>query len=155
MSELIFLKQYDGQTVEDLIALEDTHRIDSLVCAFEEALWNKANRNGLESLTEEEYIVLAVETMEQQVMNGGFSHFAHNNLTYAADIVEALQRIGCPVSAKITETALAAIRLPELIRDPERDRVIGECNEQFFRYPEDIARSLFAFIKANKGRISF
>ena len=58
MSELIFLKQYDGQTVEDLIALEDTHRIDSLVCAFEEALWKKANRNGLESLTEEEYIVL-------------------------------------------------------------------------------------------------
>ena len=108
-----------------------------------------------DKLMVEEYIVLAVETMEQQVMNGGFSHFAHNSLTYAADIVEALQRIGCPVSAKITETALAAIRLPELIRDPERDRVIGECNEQFFRYPEDIARSLFAFIKANKGRISF
>jgi hypothetical protein len=165
MSDLIFLKEYDGQTVEELVALEGTHRVDSLVCAFATALWTKANRHGLESLTEEELIVLAVETMEQQVMNGGFWHFVLHNLTYAADIVEALQRIGCPITAAITATALEAMRLPELTfeavwearerEDPERDRVIGECNEQFFRYPEDIARALYEFIKVNIGRISF
>ena len=33
-----FLNRYDGQTVDELIQLQKTHRIDSIVLAFEAVL---------------------------------------------------------------------------------------------------------------------
>ena len=42
MTEPVWLDEYSGQTVDELISLESTHRIDSLVLALEEAIDQKA-----------------------------------------------------------------------------------------------------------------
>jgi len=44
MADLIWLDGYSGETTEQLLALERTHRIDSLILAFEQALGQKETR---------------------------------------------------------------------------------------------------------------
>ena len=165
MPEPTWLEGYSGETVEQLLALEGTHRIDSVVLAFEQALDQKAAREGSEGLTTEEQTVLAVEALEREVNNGGYHQFFVNTMEFAPVIVQALRRIGCPKVAAITEDAIGALRLPVLsvgeiekvIYDDDdiRDKALGECDAQFFEYPECIEGQLFAFIKANKSKISF
>ena len=46
---------YDGQSTDDLLALEGSHRIDSLVVAFEEAIQQQATSRPLSS--EERYVL--------------------------------------------------------------------------------------------------
>ena len=61
---------YSGQSADQLLSLEGMYRIDSLVRAFEQAITQKAQRGGVQSLTDEERIVLAVEALEREVNNG-------------------------------------------------------------------------------------
>ena len=58
-----FLESYGGQTIQQLIAMKDSHRIDSLVLAVEQALGSKPESE----LSEQERVVLAVEAMEREV----------------------------------------------------------------------------------------
>ena len=160
MAEPIFLEGYSGQTVDQLLALETTHRIDSLVLAFEEAIGRKDASNESGTLTLEETTVLAVEALEREVNNGGFHQFFINTMEFAPVIVDALQRIGCPKNAAITEQAVKALCLPELSvpeiekiiyeDDDQRDKMLDECDARFFEYTENIAAQLFSYIKANK-----
>jgi len=163
MPELTWLDGYSGETVEQLLALEGTHRIDSLVLAFEQAIDQKAAREGSGSLTVEEQTVSAVEALEREVNNGGYHQFFVNTMEFAPVIVHTLRRIGCTKAAGITEDAIAALRLPSLSvgeiekviydDDDQRDKALGECDHRFFEYPESIENQLFAFIKANRSKI--
>jgi len=65
-----FLEGYSGQSTDQLLSLEADYRTDSLVLAFEQAIIQKAERNGVKSLSDEERIVLAVEALEREVNNG-------------------------------------------------------------------------------------
>jgi hypothetical protein len=109
MADLQWLDSYSGQTLDELLALTDEYRVDSLVVALEQALQQKAARAGGESLSIEETIVLAVEALEREVNNGGYSQFfVNSSCVYTPLIVDALRRIVCPVSANITEHAIQA-----------------------------------------------
>src|ERR1700722_14768800 len=61
MSDLPFLQNFSGQTVEQLLSLEGEYRIDSLVLVFEDALGKKAFREGDHALNADEVVILAVE----------------------------------------------------------------------------------------------
>jgi Domain of unknown function (DUF4375) len=151
MTELEWLDGYAGQTTEELLALRSTHRIDSLVLAFEQALDRKAGREGPESLREEERVVLAVEALEREVNNGGFLQFFDNSSQeFAPVIVGALRRIGCPRNADIARRAVAALALD----DAERNDALEACDQEYYRCDEDIAGRLFDFIAANRGKIT-
>jgi len=79
-----------GQT-EQLLALEGKYRIESPVHAFEQGISQKAEREGRQSLTEEERIVLAVEALEREVNNGGYDQFfVNSSREFARIIVGAL-----------------------------------------------------------------
>jgi Ni,Fe-hydrogenase I small subunit len=67
-----FLDSYEGQSTEELLALEREYRVDSLVLAFEQAIQNKSP----DSISTEESYVLAVEGLEREVNNGGYSQFS-------------------------------------------------------------------------------
>src|SRR6202035_5656818 len=98
-----------------LLALEHEYRIDSLVCAFEEALLKRSFRDGVLAINDEERVVLAVEALEREVNNGGYSLFFENSTReFAPIIVQALVRIGCPRTAEITQRAIDALHLPTL-----------------------------------------
>ncbi len=164
MAELIWLDGYSGETVEQLLALEGTHRIDSLVLAFEQALNQKAFRDGDRSLTDEERVIPAVEALEREVNNGGYDQFFVNSPEYASGVVTALRKIGCPRTAEITQSAISALGLTTLDVDAigeviyaenaDRDNTLNECDLRYYDNDEDIAGRLFAFIKANKDKIN-
>ena len=65
MADLQWFEGYTGQSTEDLLALEGTYRIDSLVLAFEEGIGQKATAAGDDVLTSTETAVLAVEALER------------------------------------------------------------------------------------------
>ncbi len=97
-----------GKSVDELLAITNGNEIDFLQ-ALEMALRQKAERVGVDDMTEEEIIVLAIEAMEREVNNGGYSQFfVNSSREYTPIIVHALLRIGCPETAKLTERAMKA-----------------------------------------------
>ena len=155
---------YSGQNTEQLLSLEGEYRTDSLVVAFEQALDQKSEAQGLENLTLEEQVVLAVEALEREVNNGGYSQFFTNSsVEHCSDIVMSLELIGCPKTADMTKLALKALNVPRLsagtiqaslaTESDERDEALSECDDLYYDSGEDIAGRLFAFIKANKSPI--
>src|SRR5262245_14810776 len=110
MTELQWLDRYNGQSLAELIAMEQTHRTDSLVLALEQAIAQKAARLGEERLTEEERIILAIEALEREVNNGGYGQFfVNSSREFTPVIAHALRRIGCPKTAEITEEAVRIV----------------------------------------------
>jgi hypothetical protein len=156
-----WLEMYDGQSTGELLAMRDGYRIDSLVVAFEEAIWRKP----AESLTRGERYVLAVEALEREVNNGGYSQFFLNSRSAFLDvIVEALQAIGCPQTAAITRDAIDALGLPPgatderveqtvLSEEPKMKAAFDRCDDRYYEGSEPIADRLFDWIDANRDAI--
>ena len=46
MPDLLWLDNYSGETTDELLAMEGRYRTDSLVLVFEQALEQKAAREG-------------------------------------------------------------------------------------------------------------
>jgi len=162
MSEQDFLETYDGQSLDQLLAMESTHRIDSLVLAMEAALEQKAKRGPL---SPEERIVLAVEGLEREINNGGYDQFFLNSSKeYARDIEAALRSIGCHQHAEIAKRAIAALKItgtitPGAIEHAQAaggeeltDR-LNELDNEYFGCDEPIADRLFTFVKQNRSKI--
>jgi len=166
MEDKTFLEQYNGQSVDDLIALEDTHRLDSIVLAFEAALDQKRAQLGDDSISEAEWVILAVESLEREVNNGGFDQFFTNmSYEFVPHIVNILEKISCPNVAVITKKAIDALRLQKYDFDSIDERVneddsvlktiLARCDEEFYEYPDDIESRLFAHVKENRKSIRF
>lgn len=164
MSELRWLDEYSGQSVDELIALSANYRTDSLVLAFEQALEQKAARVGDDKLTAEEQVILAIEALEREVNNGGYGQFFVNpSREYMLIIVDALRRISCPKTAEITQQALNIVQEIPMTdyeieygtweENEDRQNELSECDRMYFEAPENIEESLFAFIKASRAQI--
>ena len=77
---------------------------------LEVAIEQKMERVGGNHLTIEERTVLAIEGLEREVNNGGYSQFFTNSSgQYAPIIVDCLLRIQCPKTAALTQKAIAAL----------------------------------------------
>ncbi len=155
-----FLDRYEGQSTEELLALDRTFRVDSLVLAFEQAIQGKSP----ESISIEESYVLAVEGLEREVNNGGYSQFFGNSSGEFASIIEAaLRAVGCPKTADITRDAIAALRVETLTaevvaaaavnEDESVQQALAACDDRYFANDEPIAERLFRWIAANKDRV--
>ena len=166
MAATRFLQGYAGQGVDELIALAGEYRVDSLVLAFEQALRERADRDGLAALGEAEVTILAVEALEREVNNGGYHQFFLNTPAYAPVIVASLQRIGCPKTAAISAEAVSMLGLRAPFGADDVDRAIqgddgatlvttlGErCDAAYFDNDEPIADRLFAYIGANRESV--
>lgn len=161
----IFLEHYSGQTLEELIALAPTHRLDSLVLAMEQALEQREVREGSAALTREERIVLAIEAFEREVNNGGFGQFFTNSSNeYAAGIEADLRAIGCLQVASIASQALKALKIRGAVTPQSIEQAVeagGEsleehlaaCDSEFFALGEDLAPRLFAFVQKNAAKV--
>ena len=161
-----WLEGYSGQSVEELLSLQGKYRTDSLVLAFEQAIRQRAEREGMQSLTDEERIVLAVEALEREVNNGGYHQFFTNSSReFAPTIVAALQRIGCKKTATITRKAIKALGTRDLAADAIDAAMAGDdeqrlahlngCDDSYYKGVEAIADRLLAFIQANKTSVRF
>jgi hypothetical protein len=161
-----FLEGYSGQSIDELIAMAADYRLDSLVLAVEQALQQGLDRERLCGLSEAELTVLAVESLEREVNNGGYHQFFLNTPEYAPSIVAALRRIGCAATADITAQAIALIGLREpvtpeqveaaLRKDPGGRLVevlVDQCDGRYYDSGEPIAERLFDYIRANRQAI--
>ena len=160
-----WLEWYSGETTQQLLSLEGKYRTPSLVLAFEQAISQKAEREGTPRLTDEERVVLAVEALEREVNNGGHDQFfVNSSREFAPIIVGALQRIGSKKTANITRKAIEALGIRDLksdaieavmgTRDEKRLAKLNGCDESYYKSTEAIVDRLFAFIKANQASIN-
>ncbi len=118
-----YLDSYAGQSTEELLALEREFRVDSLVLAFEQAIQGKS----ADSISTEESYVLAVEGLEREVNNGGYSQFFGNSSGEFAPLIEAaLRAIDCPKTADITRDAIAALRVKALTTEAVAGAALNE-----------------------------
>lgn len=161
MQDKAFLESYDGQSTDELIALENRYRVDSIVLAFEQALSTK------DSPTAEERVVLTVEALEREVNNGGFSQFFENSSSeYTPWVVESLIAIDCPKTAELMRDAMDVLKIDdnssaESIEDAVFDATesqidqLSRLDDAYYRGDEEpISDKLFAFIKRNSSAIS-
>ena len=159
MSEKQWLDESGGRSVDQLLELANTHRIDSIVLAIEGALMAKPE------VSSSEEVVLAVEAMEREVNNGGFEQFFSNSSNlFAPVLVSALERIGAVKTAEIAKRASRALgAAPEwtaeqfegaalAANEPTRAE-LNACDEAYYVAGEDIADRLFDFIKRNRAEI--
>jgi Domain of unknown function (DUF4375) len=165
MAQLPFFR-YAGEAPEALFALAASHRIDSLVVAFEDALEEKRSLAGPGALSVVELDVLAVEALEREVNNGGYHQFfVNSSREFACDVVAALTRIGCPGTAAITGRAIAALGGTsltaadaggEIVRDDAaRDTELDACDSAYYAAGENIAGALFSYLLANRADVRF
>ena len=143
---------YAGQTTPELIACKTSHRIDSLLRAFEQGIQNKLDQQ--EKISSEERVILAVMALQREVDKGGHQQFFLNSSRQFVPVIESsLLRIGCDETAAIIADAIAALG-PEGIHgeDPVRDKILQDCDERFYQTGE-IELNLFHFVEANQERI--
>jgi hypothetical protein len=166
MKEKSFLERYGGESVEELLALERTHRIDSIVGVFESLVDARRETLGDASINRVERTILVIEALEREVNNGGYHQFFLNSShEFAGDVVQALEEIGCPQHAEIAKQALARLGIeggvtPEKVQEKIQGDDDGELidalephADAYYACEEDIAGRLFAFIRANQGSI--
>lgn len=166
MAELKWLDGYSGQSVGELVALASEFRVDSIVLAFEQAIQQTIDRDDLSQLNEAELTILAVESLEREVNNGGYHQFFLNTPEYAPFVVAALKRIGCPKTVHISDLAISLIGLRQpftakqveaaLDRDPDGKLIevlIDQCDRPYDDSGEPIADRLFMYISTNRGSI--
>lgn len=166
MPKAPWLPTYSGQTTEQLIALRDQYRIDSIVAAFETALREKAARLGSwGGLANAERVVLAVEALEREVNNGGYAQFFLNAAQFLSDIVGALDQIGCGDVARLTEQAIgllgvetdatvAEISNAEAKLDDIAMQRLNDCDASYQQIGGDLADPLFNFIVLHRRQIA-
>lgn len=157
-----WFEMYGGQSTDELLSLEGDYRIDSLLLAFEEAIQQKAPS---QTVSREERYILAVEALEREVNNGGYSQFFLNSSHDFIDVIEeALVAIGCPEAASITQAAIASLAIEgeptgekaEAVMLAEDDAIVQAlfaCDDRYFENDEPIADRLFAWIKRNRAAV--
>ena len=156
-----FLESYGGQSIQQSITMKNTHRIDSLVLAVEQALGGRTEPE----LSEPERVVLAVEAMEREVNNGGYRQFfVNSSREFTVFLVRALELIGCPKCAAISAEAIAVLELPEQFDADTVERAVcglpdesgeklGDCDSRYYANDESIEERLFAFIEEHQDDI--
>lgn len=158
-----FLNTYSGQSLDDIILLQESHRIDSLVLAIESAL--ETRKEAGDEMSAAELNILAVESFEREVNNGGFSQFFYNSsVEYAPIIVDALRQIDCQASADLAQKAIAILAVSSLDAetieqrmDPDDEaleQALGELDDIYYNSEEAPAYSLFEYIKTNRDSIN-
>jgi hypothetical protein len=174
MSRLPFLEKYEGQTIDEIIALRGRYRDDSLVLAIESALIERENWHDLDnerieraflSLTKTERVIMAIEAMEREVNNGGYAQFFMNSSKHFAPYIgQALQTIGCTEFEGLMTNAIAELRLPQEFDGEDCDSALTslreeispklqELNERYYQTLEPVCDKLFSYIEHHKSEI--
>jgi len=149
---------YTGQDTAQILACKSTHRIDSLLCALEQAIELRQNRNPEVTTTPDEDTLLAIMALQREVNNGGYHQFfANSSSKYALTIVAALESIGCDATATLTQKAIDALGVRPLTAhaieasvlkpDRKRDRALNALDKQFYKIFE-IEPKLFSFVES-------
>ncbi len=156
----VFLDAYGGQSTDELLDLQETHRIDSLVLAFEEAI---ARKRATQDITPEERNVLAIEALEREMSNGGYGQFFRNTSSeFTSVVVAALRAIDCPKAAINSQDAIDSLHIEgpltpsnveHAMNDPSVRQRLAECDVLYRSNDESITPQLFRWIEEHSTKI--
>ncbi|MFC5863341.1 DMP19 family protein [Acidicapsa dinghuensis] len=165
MNKLPYLQDYSGQSLDESISLHGSVQTYSINFAIERALDRQFGYEDSPLLTNYQRVILAVQNIEREVMNGGFNLFFLNSSSeFVRYVVDALQQIDCPKTAGLARRAIETLELSDLsgiaIREKimkdnaVRKGILNELDQQFFKYEEHLDEKLFAWIKENRKHIT-
>ena len=152
--------EYTGQNTDQILACKGTHRVDSLLCALEQAIQLRQDRMPDVATTPQEHTLVAIMALQREVNNGGYHQFfVNSSCKYALTVVPALESIGCETTAALTQRALAALNVqPATLRaieesilkpNPERDEALDALDKEFYKSFE-IEPKLLAFVESHR-----
>ena len=112
--------------------------------------------DAIEKLNEHERVFFVAQLLEQEVDNGGFDQFFYNSSgDYAGEVVDAFTKIGALKTAAICQKALAVFggtvptdrdEREELLDRLDCEDVLGECDDAFYAYEDDLEALYYAYI---------
>ncbi len=122
---------------------------------------------NMESLNENERLFYITQTLEMEVNNGGFSqYFFNSGGNFANELVESFEKIGALKTADICKKAISIFPdskvpadwgerqeflTPDDENEEERiDEFLGECDDAFYEYEDDLVELNYQFIMNNK-----
>lgn len=157
-----------GLGVMEIVALEGKFRPDSLVAAIDSVLASK-DAAGV-SLNEEQRTVLAVEALEREVNNGGFSHFFGDaSWKHAPVLVKSLERVGSKEALGLVKEAVSLLKLTNAVMaDPallfetihaalakhEVEIRLNDLDSDYYVLEEDLGRLVWSYVKKNAGALA-
>jgi hypothetical protein len=164
VSDPRWLEGDQGRSTDELIELAATHRIDSIILAFDEALGRKAARVGPSGLSLPERTVLAANALEDAVNCDGFDGFFRNDAEYAPIILDSLATIGASDAAELTRRAITTLGLegpltPDSVEaamdrdDPDRDDRLDAIDQAWYQSVRGVADLLLDFIRSHRAEI--
>lgn len=118
-------------------------------------------------LSAAERVFYITQTLEMEVNNGGFSQFFYNSSgNFSNELVGAFSSIGANTTAAICQRAIDAFgrdipvdryerqeMLDELESD-ELDEVLGECDNAFYAYEDNLNELNYNFAMENKEQFN-
>jgi hypothetical protein len=156
VSEKTWLEQYADQSIGELIALDSGHRVDSILVALEQALNQKMDNKGNDSLSQAEQDVIVIEAMEREVNNGGYNQFLSNCPEHIPFLLGALERAGCSQTLEISREVMKMVDKVRANLEAADEDEIGEtlekCDEAYFQSGESIECLLFEYVRKNQGQ---
>ena len=132
---------YAGQSSDELIAHQKTHRRDSVLFCLADAIEEKARRGQV--VSSEERVVRSVIAMHRAVWERGFGAFFRETGKDVAEILENLAKIGASKVGELVGRAFAARR---------RAADLEECDEDYFASTETETK-LWAYVQKNQKKI--
>lgn len=133
--------QYSGQSSDDLLAHQKTHRRDAILFCLADALGEKAKRG--QALTPQEQVVRSLIAMHRAVWERGFGKFFREAGQEVPALLANLKKIGALQMAELASQAFASRR---------RAAALRECDEDYFASNETEAR-LWAYVLKHRKEI--
>jgi hypothetical protein len=116
-----------------------------------------------EELTAAEKVFVSIWELESEVNNGGFDqYFLNSSGDNARYCVSALEKIGAMNFAALVKQANSVfengeppadpgIRQPQVVKfSDEQKKFLGELDQKFFKYPDNLTDLLFDFVTKNR-----
>ena len=115
----------------------------------------------LSVLSPQEKVFYITQILEMEVNNGGFDQFFFNSSgDLANEVVRAFLEIGAVKTAEICKKAISIFgaevptnrdeRQDFLDEHEELEEILGECDDAFFAYEEDLDALNYAYVINNK-----
>lgn len=153
-----------GSTTEEILShVNNDHELLLALCY---RIGQKAELRGEGTLSETERRLLAIESLEGQVNNGGFDqYFFNSNGNDAATALTGLKDVGATEATALLDRAMAVFPngkppTDRFRRQKAMDKIISQaepiwnqCDLEFYALQEDIGGLCIAYAKRNSADI--
>ncbi|MDN5211489.1 DMP19 family protein [Fulvivirgaceae bacterium BMA12] len=136
----------------------------SIIIAIDDYLNEKSDYcEDIKKLNKSQQTFIIIENLEREINNGGFNQFYFNSSgDFSQETVDALIEIGANKTADIVKKANSQFPDNEVPKDRDKrqdileqiedkaDEIWETCDNDFYKYEDNIAGQLIEFVKANK-----